>query len=103
MPLFSKKLSEGTVEVINEDHGKALIKSSDGFANTFEPEVSFDDLFYVNDHDARLSLACDTYVQLILGSGIKIKTQNKKALEKINKWLEAVSYTHLTLPTILLV
>jgi len=92
MALFSKKVSEGTVEVINEDHGKALIKSSDGFANTFEPEVSFDDLFYVNDHDARLSLACDTYVQLILGSGIKIKTQNKKALEKINKWLEATDF-----------
>ena len=92
MALFSKKVVEGTVEVVNEDHGKAIIKSSDGFSNTFEPEVSFDDLFYVNDHDARLSLACDTYVQLILGSGIKIKTQNKKALEKINKWLEATDF-----------
>ena len=88
---FGKKRkirSEGVVEVVNEDHGKALLKSSDGFANTFEPEVNFEDLFYLNDHDARLSLASDTYVQLVMGSGLKIKTQNQKAKKKIEKWLK---------------
>ena len=92
---FGKKRkirSEGVVEVVNEDHGKALLKSSDGFANTFEPEVNFEDLFYLNDHDARLSLASDTYVQLVMGSGLKIKTQNQKAKKKIEKWLKDTDF-----------
>ena len=87
MAIFKPKVTEGRIAVINEEHGSALVRSSDGgFRDfTFEPEVSFEDLFYTNDHDARLSLACDTYVQLILGSGLKIKTQNVKAKKKIDK------------------
>jgi len=88
------KVREGKIAVINEEHGNALVRSSDGgFRDfTFEPEVSFEDLFYTNDHDARLSLACDTYVQLILGAGLKIKTQNVKAKKKIEKWLNVTQF-----------
>ncbi len=92
MAIFSKKITEGNIKVIQEEHGNALVKSSDGFANTFEPEINFDDLFYINDHDARLTLASDTYVQLILGSGLKVKTQNEKAKKKIEKWLKVTQF-----------
>ena len=93
MAIFNK-VREGKIAVINEEHGNALVRSSDGgFRDfTFEPEVSFEDLFYTNDHDARLSLACDTYVQLILGAGLKIKTQNVKAKKKIEKWLNVTQF-----------
>ena len=75
MAIFGgNRVTEGQIKVINEEHGNAIVRSGDGgFRDfTFEPEVNFEDLFYVNDHDARLSLASDTYVQLILGSGLKV-------------------------------
>ena len=95
MAIFGgNRVTEGQIKVINEEHGNAIVRSGDGgFRDfTFEPEVNFEDLFYVNDHDARLSLASDTYVQLILGSGLKVKTQNEKAKKKINKWLKATQF-----------
>lgn len=93
MAFFSnKKVSEGRIEVVTEEHGKALVRDGSGFSGSFTPEVSFEELFYLNDHDARLSLASDTYVQLILGSGIKIKTQNEKAKKRIEKWIKNTSF-----------
>ena len=96
MAIFGNKVTEGQIKVINEEHGNAIVRSGDGgFRDfTFEPEINFEDLFYINDHDARLSLASDTYVQLILGSGLKIKTQNEKAKKKIEKWVWGFRISH---------
>ena len=52
-----------------------------------KPEVPFAKIFYLNDHDSRLYLATDTYVQLILGSGMKLTGDNQKAIQALNKWI----------------
>lgn len=51
------------------------------------PEVPFAKIFYLNDHDSRLYLASDTYVQLILGSGMVISGNNQKAVIALEKWV----------------
>lgn len=53
-----------------------------------KPEVPFAKIYYLNDHDSRLYLASDTYVQLILGSGMVISGKNQKAVTALEKWVK---------------
>ena len=53
-----------------------------------KPEVDFATMFYLNDHDSRLYLASDTYVQLILGSGMIISGENQKAIKSLQAWID---------------
>jgi hypothetical protein len=78
--------STGNAIVVEEG-----IKSEVNFHEWSEgtkPEVSFAKIFYLNDHDSRLYLASDTYVQLILGSGMVISGKNQKAVTALNKWVQ---------------
>jgi hypothetical protein len=77
--------SEGNAFVVEEG-----IKSEVNYHEWSEgtkPEVSFAKIFYLNDHDSRLYLASDTYVQLILGSGMVVSGKNQKAVNALNKWI----------------
>lgn len=76
----------GNVKVYSEG-----VKSEVNFnqwAGETKPEVPFAKIFYLNDHDSRLYLASDTYVQLILGSGMTISGDNQKAVKALQKWID---------------
>lgn len=60
--------------------------NADKWSQSTKPEVPFAKIFYLNDHDSRLYLASDTYVQLILGSGVVITGDSSSAVKKVQKW-----------------
>jgi len=77
--------SQGNVFVAIE--GVKSEVSMDKWAGSTKPEVPFAKIFYLNDHDSRLYLASDTYVQLILGSGMVITGDRPSAVKKVQKWI----------------
>ena len=73
--------TEGHLEVINESFSsqKSEVDIHEGVQN-IQPETSFKNQLWYQQHDSRLQLATDTYVQLVLGAGLTIKVDNEKAL-----------------------
>jgi len=89
---ITSSVSEGMIKVINEDfHNKSEVTESD-FSDELAPEVSFADKFMAIFKDSRLELSLDTYVQMLLGSGLKIKIKNKKTEDKIRQWLSDIDF-----------
>ena len=78
--------SEGNAIVVEEGI-KSEVNFNEWSENT-KPEVPFAKIFYLNDHDSRLYLASDTYVQLILGSGMVVSGKNQKAVTALEKWIK---------------
>jgi len=77
--------SFGSVKIY-EEGTKSEVNFSKWSQDT-KPEVPFAKVFYLNDHDSRLYLASDTYVQLVLGSGMIITGDNQKAVKALKKWI----------------
>jgi len=80
----------GTVAIVQE--GVHADLDVDVWAGALKPEVSFARAFYLNDHDSRLYLASDTYVQLIMGAGMIVSGEDKKAVEAVKKWFEEIGF-----------
>ena len=77
------------IEDYDEGHSEVNI---DEWAEGTKPEVSFAKCFYLNDHDSRLQLSSDTYVQLIHGLGITVNGDDKNAVEKIQDWFREIGF-----------
>jgi len=67
------------------------VSESDRFGDS-QPARPFTEMMDIIDRDPRLQLALDTYVQMILGSGIKIKAQKKKIEKKIREWFDDIDF-----------
>lgn len=78
--------SSGSAIIVHEGV-KTEVNYNEWSQNT-KPEVPFSKIFYLNDHDSRLYLATDTYVQLIMASGIRISGKNQKAVKYLQEWIE---------------
>lgn len=76
----------GDAIVVNEYH--EIEADVDAWSQSNKPEVKFSKIFYLNDHDSRLYLSSDTYVQLILGSGMVISGDKPATVKKVKKWIE---------------
>jgi len=85
--------TEGHLEVINESFARQAseVEVSQGVQN-IEPETSFKNQLWYQTHDPRLQLSADTYVQLVLGAGLTIKTDNEKAQKIIDEWIEEYNF-----------
>lgn len=55
-----------------------------------KPEVPFSACFFLANHDPRLYLSADTYVQMIMAAGLKIKIKQKSLNKKVNKWVDKI-------------
>ena len=84
-PIIERISSEGNAIVVTE--GDISEVNFNHWSQDMKPEVPFARVFYLNDHDSRLFLASDTYVQLILGSGMVISGDNQKAVKALQKWI----------------
>lgn len=90
MGIFSK--SEGYIEVINSGYTP---KSKMNGRHWYEqkPERRFDEMRYLINHDSRTMLSEDTYVQMIMGSGVRVKVKNNKLAEDSWKnWAETIDF-----------
>jgi len=74
------------------EEGKHTELNTDTWSEGLKPEIPFSKMFYLNDHDSRLYLASDTYVQLMLGAGIIVTGENKKTVERIKKWFDKIGF-----------
>ena len=81
--------SLSVVEDYDEGHSEVNV---DEWAEGTKPEVSFAKCFYLNDHDSRLQLSSDTYVQLIHGLGITVNGDDKDAVEKVQDWFREIGF-----------
>lgn len=57
-----------------------------------KPARPFKEMMDIVDHDPRLQLAQDTYVQMILGTGIQVKAKNHLLEDKINAWFDEINF-----------
>jgi len=87
-----KEVTEGHLAVINIRESfsgqKSEVDLTNINVNTIEPETSFTNQLWYQQHDPRLQLSVDTYVQLILGAGLSIKVEKKSAQKKVDDWVE---------------
>lgn len=76
---------EGTIAVVNE--GLKSEKTQSYSWDEVRPERPFREQRYLINHDPRTILSEDTYVQMIIGSGLKIKIpKNEKAEKTLRDW-----------------
>ena len=79
----------GGLVVAQEGHVDVNV---DEWSQALKPEIPFARAFYLNDHDSRLYLSSDTYVQLLMGAGIIVSGKNKKTVEKVKKWFDSIGF-----------
>jgi len=81
-----EKIPSGGSAIVVEEGVKSEVNIAQ-WASDVNPEVPFAKVFYLNDHDSRLYLSSDTWVQLLLGSGMTFSADNQKAIKDIEKWI----------------
>ena len=60
------------------------------FSGEERPEVPFAAAFFLVNHDPRLTLSSDTYVQLTMAAGLKIKVKQPGLNKLVNKWAKDI-------------
>ena len=56
-----------------------------------KPEVPHATCFQLVNHDSRLTLSDDSYVQLVMGAGLRIKVKQKQINKKVQDWMERIN------------
>lgn len=93
----SRKLNESArkppvhIKVINEDkHFAHESEQSEHGMFDSEPPRPFSEQFEIIEKDSRLTLSLDTYVQMIVGNGLKIRAEKKKVEKKLHEWFDDI-------------
>ena len=79
---------KGPAFMVIEHKGVVTKQSFDG---TEKPEIPFAGCFFLTNHDPRLSLADDTYVQLTMAAGLKIKVKKPSIDKQVQKWKNKIN------------
>lgn len=92
MGLLRDKPNPGSLAVINESFTPKS-RVTDTKWEYARPERPFDEQMYLITHDPRLNLSLETYVQMLMGSGFKVKIQKNPEAEKAwNKWAFEIDF-----------
>ena len=91
MGIFSPKY-EGSIEVVNTEFTpKSRLNQNTWY--DVKPERKFSEQRYLINHDSRTLLSEDTYVQMTMGSGVRVKIKdNKSAEDAWKKWSETIDF-----------
>src|SRR3972149_1741666 len=57
-----------------------------------QPDRPFSEQMDIIEHDPRLQLSIDTYIQMVFGSGIAVKSEKKRLVTKINDWFDDINF-----------
>jgi len=55
-----------------------------------EPPRPFSEQFDIIDGDSRLTISLDTYIQMVVGLGLRIKAKKKKIEKKLKEWFDDI-------------
>jgi hypothetical protein len=60
--------------------------------NDAQPDRPFAEQMDIIEHDPRLQLSQDTYIQMVFGSGIAVKSDKKRLVTKLNDWFDEINF-----------
>jgi hypothetical protein len=82
---------EGTIKVIESFNQKSEINQSD-YENELSPDRPFIETLDAVNKDPRLNLANETYIQMVLGKGLKVSAKKENIADMVNEWLEEINF-----------
>jgi len=82
---------EGSIEVLEKFNQKSEVHDSD-WQDALAPDRPFDETLNAVNKDPRLNLSNETYVQMILGKGLRITAKDQKVADKITNWLNDMGW-----------
>jgi hypothetical protein len=93
LPKQTSTLKEytGTLEVLESFNNKSEVNESD-FINELTPDRAFVEVVDAINKDPRLDLSRETYVQMIMGKGFKVKFKKDKHQKIYDNWAEEIGF-----------
>ena len=85
---------EGTLEVFESKHdfnSKSEVNQSD-WQDELAPDRPFNETLDAINKDARLNLSVETYIQMILGKGLKVTAKKEENADKVMAWLDDIGF-----------
>jgi hypothetical protein len=86
-----KEVYEGSIKVVESFNQKSEVNQSD-WQDELAPDRPFRETLDAINKDPRLNLSNETYIQMILGKGFKVKAKKDKTTELINDWLDEIGW-----------
>lgn len=84
------KIEQVHIAVLNNNFSpQSEVMTSDMF-DPLKPARPFKEMLDMIEREPRLQLARDTYIQMILGSGMKIKAKKKKIEKALTRWVDSI-------------
>ncbi|MEK9954368.1 MAG: hypothetical protein VW577_03070 [Pelagibacteraceae bacterium] len=82
---------EGTIKVLETFNQKSEVNLSD-FEAELAPDRPFVETLDAINKDPRLNLSNETYIQMILGKGLKITAKKDNIAEMVTDWLDEINF-----------
>ena len=82
---------EGSIRVIEAFNHKSEVNESD-YQDELSPDRPFVETINAINQDPRLNLSNETYIQMILGKGLKITAKKESVADMVIEWLETINW-----------
>ena len=86
-----KEKYEGSIRVIEAFNQKSEVNESD-FQDELAPDRPFAETINAINQDPRLNLSNETYIQMILGKGLKVTAKKENIADMINEWFDEINW-----------
>lgn len=81
----------GSIKVFETFNQKAEVNQTD-WDNELQPDRPFNETLDLINKDPRLNLSNETYIQMILGKGIKVTAKKESIVSMFNDWMEETNF-----------
>lgn len=82
---------EGTIKVIESFTTKSEVNVSD-YESELAPDRPFIETLDAINKDPRLNLSNETYIQMILGKGLKVTAKKESVADMVTDWLDEINF-----------
>lgn len=94
--VLPKKVTEssqydGQIKVIEAFNNKSEVNQSD-WQDELSPDRPFHETLNAINQDPRLNLSNETYIQMVLGKGLKISAKKESISDMIMEWLDDIGF-----------
>jgi hypothetical protein len=82
----------GTIVVVESFNNKSEVNVSD-FESELSPDRPFIETLDAVNKDPRLNLSNETYIQMILGKGLKVTAKKESVADMVTEWLDEINFS----------
>ena len=82
---------EGSIKVIESFNPKSEINVSD-YESELSPDRPFIETLDAVNKDPRLNLSNETYIQMILGKGLRVTAKKESVADMVMEWLDTINF-----------